>query len=124
MGGPIDVAVDAAGKVYVTEEWNSRVQVYDKTGAYLTTIAGNWGSSSGDMRNPSGIALDTKGNVYVSDKYNARIQKFTPGVPYWAQQNLDGFGKQENNVWSLASFQGRIIFWNLESRQPGRPDLP
>ncbi len=114
MGGPIDVAVDAAGKVYVTEEWNSRVQVYDKTGAYLTTIAGNWGSNSGDMRNPSGIALDAKGNVYVSDKYNARIQKYAPGVPYWAQQNLDGFGKQENNVWSLASFKG-VLFagtWN------------
>ena len=109
LGGPIDVAVDTAGKVYVTEEWNSRVQVYDKTGAYLTSIAGNWGGNSGDLRNPAGIALDTKGNVYVADKYNARIQKFAPGVPYWAQQNLDGFGKLGNSVMSIASFKG-VLF--------------
>ena len=115
LGGPTDVAVDSSGKVYVTEDWNSRVQVFDKTGAYLTSIAGNWGSNSGDLRNPEGIALDSKGNVYVADEFNARIQKYAPGVPYWAQQNLDGFGKLNNDgVFSLASFNGVLFAGTLD----------
>ena len=93
----------------MTEEWNNRVQVFDKTGAYLTTIGGNWGSSTGDLRNPEGIALDSKGNLYVADEYNARIQKFAPAVPYWSQQNLDGFGKlDDNGVFALTSFNGSL----------------
>ncbi|MGB9873094.1 MAG: 6-bladed beta-propeller, partial [Anaerolineae bacterium] len=93
---PLAVAVDNAGRVYVADEWNSRVQVFDSTGAYLTTIGGAWDSTTGGMRGPSGVAVDSAGNVYVTDRDNHRIQKFAPGVPGWKQVNINGFGDVNN----------------------------
>lgn len=89
---PLAVAVDGAGRVYVVDEWNNRIQVFDSTGAYLTTIGGEWGSNTGQLRGPSGVAVDSAGNVYVADRDNHRIQKFAPGVPGWKQVNINGFG--------------------------------
>ena len=48
-----DVTVDAQGRVYVSG-WNNRVQVFDSTGAYLTTIGGAWGANTSQFRGASG----------------------------------------------------------------------
>lgn len=92
MNGAVDVAVDSKGNVYVAEENNSRITVYNKSGAYLTTIGGAWGDSPGKLRGVGGLSLDKSGSVYVTDPNNARVQAFNPGVPYWAQVNINGFG--------------------------------
>jgi hypothetical protein len=104
LGGPVAVEVDGAGRVYVADEWNSRIQVFDASGAYLTTISGSWGISNGDLINPSGLVLDGRGNVYVTDRDNHRIQKFAIGTPNWVQTNLNGFGDPANRISSLGSF--------------------
>jgi len=36
------VAVDSARRLYVADRWNNRIQVFDASGAYLTTIGGEW----------------------------------------------------------------------------------
>jgi hypothetical protein len=106
---PLAVAVDNAGRVYVVDEWNNRVQVFDSTGAYLTTIGGSWGAHTGELRGPSGIAIDSAGNVYVTDRDNHRIQKFAPGVPGWKQVNINGFGDRFNlDILSLVPFTGQL----------------
>jgi hypothetical protein len=103
------VAVDSSGRVYVADEWNARVQVFDTNGAYLTTIGGSWGPNTGSMRGPSGVAVDSAGNVYVTDRDNHRIQKFAPGVPGWRQSNLNGFGDNANQyVTSLSVFDTQL----------------
>jgi len=108
LGGPSDVAVNGQGKVYVTEEWNNRVTVYDKTGAYLTGM-GTWGTGSSQFHTPDSLAIDAAGNLFIADTFNHRIQKFAPGVPYWAQVNINGFGWRENNdVESLAVFNNQL----------------
>jgi len=108
LGSPRAVVVDGAGRVYVADEWNHRVQVFDAAGAYLTTIGGSWGPNTGQLRSPSGIALDSAGNVYVADRENHRIQKFAPGVPGWRQVNINGFGERQNQINPLASFGGQL----------------
>ena len=109
FAGPFSVAVDVAGRVYVADKWNNRVQVFDPTGAYLTTIGGSWGANTGQLRNPSGVALDSQGNVYVTDRDNHRIQKFAPGVPGWKQANINGFGDLANTITtSLATFGSQL----------------
>ena len=94
--GPYSVAVDASGRVYVADAWNQRVQVFDSTGAYLTTLGGAWGANPSQFRDPKGVALDSQGNVYVTDSRNNRIQKFAPGVTAWQQMNNNGFGDRNN----------------------------
>jgi PKD repeat protein/uncharacterized protein YjiK len=103
------VAVDAEGRVYVADDWENRVQVYDPSGAYLTTIGGNWGAQSDEFRNPHGIAVDNAGNVYVADTTNHRVQKFARGVPGWQQVNVNGFGDRYAGwIGVLQPFQGYL----------------
>jgi sugar lactone lactonase YvrE len=109
--GPHAIAVDASGRVYVADVWgNNRIQVFDSTGAYLTTIGVAWGANTGQMRNPLGVALDDAGNVYVADRDNHRIQKFAPGVPGWRQVNINGFGDRNNWAVSRMSVFGNYLY--------------
>jgi DNA-binding beta-propeller fold protein YncE len=95
--------------LYITDGGNNRVQVFDSTGAYLTTIGGSWGMRTGQLRGPSGIAIGPDGSLYVADSDNHRIQKFAPGVPGWKQVNINGFGDRTNgNIHALASFGGQL----------------
>jgi sugar lactone lactonase YvrE len=106
---PTAVAVDGAGRVYVADEGNYCVQVFDASGAYLTTIGQSWGNLTGQLRSPSGVAIDTAGYVYVTDRENHRIQKFAPGVPNWRQRNINGFGDRTNGVvTTLSAFGGQL----------------
>jgi hypothetical protein len=107
--GPDDVAVDAQGRIYVADIWNNRVQVFNGTGGYLTTIGGEWGINTGEFRSVSGVDVDSQGNVYVSDFDNHRIKKYSPGVPGWQQSNLNGFGTQALNIIStLGTFKNTL----------------
>ncbi len=72
---PWDVAVDASGNVYVTDQLNHRVQKFSSAGTLLLQW-GSLGSADGQFNTPWGIAVDASGNVYVADGYNYRVQKF------------------------------------------------
>ena len=61
LSGPHSVAVDATGRVYVADAWNERVQVFDASGAYLSSIGGGWGAHSGQMREPKGCGAGHSG---------------------------------------------------------------
>ncbi|WP_439956268.1 serine/threonine-protein kinase PknD [Nocardia mikamii] len=71
---PTDVAVDAAGNVYVTDMGNDRV-VKLAAGASAATPLPFAGLS-----NPQGVAADTAGNVYVTDTSNNRVVKLGAGA--------------------------------------------
>lgn len=106
---PMAVAVDAAGRVYVTEEWNNRIQVFDPAGAYLTTIGGMWGKNNGQLSGPLGATVNRSGTVYIADHANHRIQVFAPGYPGWKQVNINGFGKRNLvAIPSMGVFEGYL----------------
>lgn len=111
LSNPTAVTVDAQRRLYVADQWGGRVQVFDATGAYLTTVGGSWGNRPGQMRNAEGLAVDTAGNLYVAEKSNnQRIQKFAPGVPGWRQVNINGFGDRRNSmVGSLDVLNGQMF---------------
>lgn len=70
------VHVDGAGRVFVADFYNDRVQAFDSEGQYL----GEWGetgSGNGQMDRPTDIATGPDGRVYVVDFGNDRIQVFT-----------------------------------------------
>lgn len=71
------LALDARGRIYVTEPEGYRVLVFDRDGQFLTT----WGDAGTDNTTfslLSGIAIGPEGDVYVSDSGNFRIMKFPP----------------------------------------------
>ena len=74
---PRDLAVDAAGHVYVADYQNDRIQKLSTAGQPLA----QWGTSGdgpGEFRGPRSVALDAHGNLYVADYWNHRIQKLAP----------------------------------------------
>jgi DNA-binding beta-propeller fold protein YncE len=73
VGGAI--AVDGAGRVYVADYGNHRVQAFDPTGRALAGW-GREGGGPGEFRLPAGIAVDRAGHVYVTDAGNHRVQVF------------------------------------------------
>ncbi|MHB8628582.1 MAG: flippase activity-associated protein Agl23 [Aggregatilineales bacterium] len=79
---PWDVAVGADGWVYVSDTWNSRVQVFDAQHQFVTMwghleqIAGNQAGSNDGFWGPRAIAVDDQNRVYVADTGNKRIRVY------------------------------------------------
>ncbi|HUA58933.1 MAG TPA: hypothetical protein VML19_09280 [Verrucomicrobiae bacterium] len=84
---PRNVAVDAAGSLYISEFSGHRVRKVTTDGRIFTAagtgVAGFWGdggpSSSAQLAYPAGLAADRNGNLYIADSGNQRIRKILPG---------------------------------------------
>jgi len=72
---PFLLDMDQEGNLYVVEAINTRLQVLNIEGDYITTIGG-WGVEMGEFYRPKGVAVDTKNRVFVSDSYLGVIQVF------------------------------------------------
>ncbi|MCX6887570.1 MAG: NHL repeat-containing protein, partial [Verrucomicrobia bacterium] len=92
LNSPSDVALDAAGNVYVSEYWNHSIRKVSPAGE-VTALAGsgtagfvNGTGAGAQFTGPYRVAVDAGGNVYVADLGNYRIRKVTPGgdVTTWA----------------------------------------
>lgn len=87
--GPSDIALDAAGNIFIADSFNNLVRKVDTNGIITsvagntTLVTGNLGSYSGDgglatyatLNIPNGIALDNIGNLYIADSDNNRIRE-------------------------------------------------
>ncbi len=73
---PFGVAVNASGYVYVVDQSNQRVQVFNCAGIYQYTIGIGWGTGNYQFMNPWGAAINGSGCLFVADMTNDRIQVF------------------------------------------------
>jgi sugar lactone lactonase YvrE len=82
--GPIDVAVDDHGTIFVADAYTDSIRKVSTDGV-VTTVAGGGspGYSDGPAASalfdtPSGVTVDKDGNVFVADTGNHAIRKIKP----------------------------------------------
>ncbi|HIN34817.1 MAG TPA: hypothetical protein EYM75_03605 [Dehalococcoidia bacterium] len=102
MVWPVALAFDSKNRVFLTDEHNQRISIYDDSGKFLEKW-GTAGSAEGELNGPAGIALDKEDNVYVVDQHNHRVQKFTSDGKYILGWGKLGSGPGEfDTPWGLA----------------------
>ena len=98
---PTDVAIDSTGLVYVADEHNHRISVFQPTFELLRAW-GTKGSSDGEINGPSGLAFDSEDRLYVVDHMNHRVQKFTKDGVFLSAFGSFGDGDGEFNLpWGI-----------------------
>ena len=99
---PVCLAFDSRERLYVTDENNHRVSVFDLSGKFLDRW-GSQGSGDGELDGAAGIAIDSNDDVYVADQHNHRIQKFDRGGAYLSQWGAHGSATGQLDMpWGLA----------------------
>ena len=72
---PTNLSVDRAGRLYVTDTLNFRVQIFDAGGAFASSI-GTQGDGPGHLNRAKGVGVDSEGHVYIADTSFNNFQIF------------------------------------------------
>jgi sugar lactone lactonase YvrE len=123
------IAVDNSGLVYVIDQGNQRVQVFDAAGKVLperaislSHCAKESPRCSGGLWRPvkkdeytsiQGLAIDAEGGIFLSDRGTSRVYRFLPDGkldPGFKLQELGATGKPTlDNPESMALHQDRLF---------------
>ncbi len=83
--GPIAVAFDSNGFLYIADEDNQRIRKLDQSLTTISTVAGaaHFAGDAGPAISavldlPESVAVDSNGNIFFADTFNNRIRKITP----------------------------------------------
>jgi acetyl esterase/lipase/sugar lactone lactonase YvrE len=84
LNTPSDLAVDAAGNLYIADAGNHRIRRVDTATGRITTVAGTGEAGfSGDgelatrasLRSPFGVAVGSDEDLYIADTDNQRVRR-------------------------------------------------
>jgi sugar lactone lactonase YvrE len=108
---PKGIAVDLAGKVYVSDSGNGTIRTITSDGT-VSTLAGLAGASGSDdgagsaarFYLPSGLTVDRNGTIYVADTGNHTIRLISPGGEVSTLAGLAGVAGSVDAIGAAARF--------------------
>jgi sugar lactone lactonase YvrE len=83
LNWPLDLALDAKGRLYIADAGNHRVRRLEALGGKIATLAGEGGqvfagtAPEDSLREPSAVLLDASGNLLVADTGNNQIKRIS-----------------------------------------------
>lgn len=77
FNNPNDMEIDRAGNLYVCDQLNARIQIFDPTGAFLRKF-GERGDQIHNFEGPMGMAIDSSDNLWIVDLRKSALITYTP----------------------------------------------
>lgn len=129
LNSPEDIALDAAGNVYVLDSGNFRVAKFAPSGAFIA----NFGT--GQFGTAEGLTVGPTGWIYIADRQNGRIVRLDPNgqpdgtfspssvgdsVPNPTDVGVDG----QENLWIVGPGGGRRYDTNPYAFLTASPAAP
>jgi len=71
LSAPKQVALDAAGNLYVADSGNDRISVFGGDGSFARALVGS-------MNEPQDVALGASGRIFIADRGNDRVDVLGP----------------------------------------------
>ncbi|MFC3551680.1 NHL repeat-containing protein [Lysobacter cavernae] len=84
FSGPIGVAVDTAGRIFVADTYNDRIRMIQPDGQVSTLAGGEFPGyqdgvgSAARFDTPTALAVDADGVIWIADTRNNAIRRLTP----------------------------------------------
>jgi len=78
---PVQVAVDADGRIFVSDRGNRRVQVFDRFGSHVQEVKDH-------LKSPTGLGIDGDGLLYVTDDETGELNLYSPSgrrIAFWTE---------------------------------------
>jgi len=83
LNNPTGLALDAAGNIFIADQFNNVIREINASTGKITTIVGDGTAAyagdgapaiSAELNYPSGVAIDLSGNLFIADYANNRIR--------------------------------------------------
>ncbi len=126
---PFLLTLDRENYLYIVDVINTRVQILNPDGLFVTAIGG-WGVEKGELFRPKGVAIDRDGRVYVSDSYMGVIQVFDPTGEFYSALGDPKTGKvkkfrtptglfidHKNNLYVAEMSARKVSVYRIEKTQ-------
>jgi predicted membrane-bound mannosyltransferase/DNA-binding beta-propeller fold protein YncE len=130
LNEPVGIAVDKAGKVFVADTWNQRIQAFapssdGKSYTYLLQwdISGWFGQS---LDNKPYLAVDSLGNVFATDPEGNRVLEFDNQGKFiraWGDSGSDAKSfnlaaapavDAQGNLWVTDANNNRLLHFTIQ----------